>query len=203
MRLSAHDHLVHPWQVHGLADDFDLLDVWRFPLIAHPEKGETFAVVQRFFLQQLEHPDDFQGVTGWLFTLRKKMGETFGWDEKQVARPIPGCTETSVKDRLSTNEPPATPTLEVHDTAVFTPVYAEDTEVLYETSNDTVHALLHLGWVPAKDESFTVQMAVYAKSRGWLGHAYMAAISPFRHWIVYPTMMQWLKRHWQSYRKTL
>lgn len=203
MRLSRNDHRIHPWHVHQLASDFDLLDVWRFPLTAHPQNGETFEAVQTFFLQQLEHPDEFHGLTGWLFNLRKKMGETFGWDEKHVARPIPGCTETSVKERLKTDVQPTAPALDVHDTAVFTPVYAEETEVLYETSNDTVHALLHLGWVSADEETFTVQMAVYAKSRGWLGDVYMTAISPFRHWIVYPTMMRWLKRHWDSYRTGL
>lgn len=41
-------------------------------------------------------------------------------------------------------------------------------------------------------------MAIYVKPRGAFGGAYMAAIKPFRHWVVYPALMQQMDRAWQS-----
>jgi len=43
-------------------------------------------------------------------------------------------------------------------------------------------------------------MAVFVKPNGLLGAGYMAAITPFRHLIVYPAMMRQLERDWQARR---
>ncbi len=42
------------------------------------------------------------------------------------------------------------------------------------------------------------QMAVLVKPNGLLGSAYMAAITPFRHLIVYPRMMEQIGRVWRA-----
>ena len=42
------------------------------------------------------------------------------------------------------------------------------------------------------------QMAVYVKPNGLLGTAYMTAIKPFRHLLVYPLMMREIGRRWQA-----
>jgi len=39
-------------------------------------------------------------------------------------------------------------------------------------------------------------MAVYVRPNGLLGNAYMAAITPFRHLVVYPAMVRDLGRAW-------
>ena len=41
-------------------------------------------------------------------------------------------------------------------------------------------------------------MAVLVKPNGLLGHAYMAAIRPFRHVLVYPPMLRHIGREWQA-----
>jgi hypothetical protein len=41
-------------------------------------------------------------------------------------------------------------------------------------------------------------MAVLVKPNGLLGTAYMAAIKPFRHLIVYPQMMRQIERAWRA-----
>jgi hypothetical protein len=41
-------------------------------------------------------------------------------------------------------------------------------------------------------------MAVYVKPKGRLGSAYMAAIAPFRHRVVYPPIMREIGRDWRS-----
>ena len=62
----------------------------------------------------------------------------------------------------------------------------------------TVHGVLHLGWVSDETGGFHAQMAVLVKPNGLLGTAYMAAIKPFRHLIVYPAMMRRIEREWRA-----
>jgi hypothetical protein len=41
-------------------------------------------------------------------------------------------------------------------------------------------------------------MAVLVKPNGLLGRAYMAAIKPFRHLIVYPKMLRQIESEWRT-----
>jgi hypothetical protein len=41
-------------------------------------------------------------------------------------------------------------------------------------------------------------MAVLVKPNGLLGSAYMAAIRPFRHLLVYPPLMRQIEREWRT-----
>jgi hypothetical protein len=41
-------------------------------------------------------------------------------------------------------------------------------------------------------------MAVLVKPNGRFGHAYMAAIRPFRHVLVYPPMLRQIGRQWSA-----
>jgi hypothetical protein len=61
-----------------------------------------------------------------------------------------------------------------------------------------MHGVLHIGWVPDGLGGYRGQMAVYAKPNGRLGIAYMAAIRPVRHLIVYPQMMKQIGRNWRA-----
>ena len=58
-----------------------------------------------------------------------------------------------------------------------------------------MHGILHLGWVGDR-----AQMAVLVKTDGRFGDAYMAAIRPFRHALVYPAMMRRIGRSWDARR---
>jgi hypothetical protein len=72
-----------------------------------------------------------------------------------------------------------------------------------EIANQTVHGVLHVGWVPdaaGGSRHFRGQMAVLVRPNGALGVAYMAAIAPFRHLIVYPLMMRDIGRAWRERR---
>jgi len=51
--------------------------------------------------------------------------------------------------------------------------------------------------VPATGSRWSPQLAVYVKPRGWRGRLYLALIAPFRHLIVYPSLMRTLSRGWQ------
>jgi hypothetical protein len=105
-----------------------------------------------------------------LFAIRMKLGKLFGWDE--------------------TNS----------DTLPFTALYETDDEWAGEVANRTVHAVIHLGWVPDEKGGYLGQMAILVKRNGWLGSAYMAAIAPFRYLIVYPQMLRQLGQTWREER---
>ena len=61
-----------------------------------------------------------------------------------------------------------------------------------------MHGVLHLGWVPDGTGGYRGQMAVLVKRNGLLGTAYMAAIRPFRHLLVYPQMLRDIERRWRT-----
>jgi hypothetical protein len=84
------------------------------------------------------------------------------------------------------------------DELPFEPLYRLDDEWAAEIANKTVHGVMHVGWVPDGSGSYRGQMAVLVKPNGRLGAAYMAAIRPFRHLIVYPPMLRQIGREWRS-----
>ncbi len=61
-----------------------------------------------------------------------------------------------------------------------------------------MHGVLHIGWVPDGAGGYRGQMAILVKQNGLLGSAYMAAIRPFRHLLVYPALMREIERRWRA-----
>jgi hypothetical protein len=59
---------------------------------------------------------------------------------------------------------------------------------------------MHIGWVPDGSGGYRGQMAILVKPNGALGSAYLAAIRPFRHLVVYPPMLRQIEREWRSRR---
>ncbi len=205
--IDKKTHYSYPWKVHEIAKDFELLDVWEFPILADKTKNQDFSL----FLKVMQQPSkpsvrSFFSmkflVARFLVLLRVFLGETFGLDKNVNSLPIPGCKETSLKDRLSEEDLErslAEPVGE-EDQGKFTwrTVYFYENEMLTELSNNTVHVLMQWGWVHKSGNYYTIQLAVYAKPRGILGEFYMKLIMPFRHMIVYPEMMEEVKDRWEK-----
>jgi hypothetical protein len=84
-----------------------------------------------------------------------------------------------------------------HASLPFKPLYQLDDEFAAEIANRTMHGVLHLGRVPDESGGFRAQLAVLVKPNGLFGNAYMAAIKPFRHLIVYPALLRQWERAWQ------
>ncbi|GAA3051137.1 hypothetical protein GCM10020000_35390 [Streptomyces olivoverticillatus] len=80
----------------------------------------------------------------------------------------------------------------------FTSLYQTDDEWAAEMGNKTVHAVMHIGWVPDGAGGYRGQMAVLVKPNGLFGTLYMAAIKPFRYLGVYPALMRSIGREWQA-----
>src|SRR5439155_21114431 len=86
------------------------------------------------------------------------------------------------------------------DALPFSSLYLLDDEWAAETANRTMHGVLHLGWIPDETGGYRGQMAVLVKPNGLRGTAYMAAIRPFRHLIVYPALLREGARTWRAHR---
>ncbi len=192
-RLPLDSHRVHGWRIDAIAPDFELLDVWRTPMSGGPDQlPDAIACVDAIDPSQGSRPS----ATRALFRLREWLGRVFGWDRQVNALPIPGCEEASLRDRLPEHERAPLPPPQDSPFA-FRPVYRDHREAIQELSNDTVHAVMHLSWVP-QDEGYRAHMAVYVKHRGRLGRFYMRLIAPFRHFIVYPAMMRRFGALWRA-----
>jgi len=192
-RLETSKHGDLPWRIGEVAADFELIDAW-----ALPARGtlEEFADLREIFASLSLEADEDSRLPSALFALRTWLGQRLGWDEEINTLPIPGCRETSLRERL-----PDDLEAERDDTvgeSPFRPVYRTKDEWAVELSNGTVHGILHLGWVPHTDGTYSGQMGVYVKPRGRFGPVYMALIAPFRHLIVYPAMMRRIGRAWKA-----
>ena len=204
MRRPNDSHLAKVWRVHALATDFELLDVWRYPVVAPPDV--PFSAFLSFMTEAQAELMSGSGPAAALFKLRGALGRLFGWDDKKASDERHGARERgakeTIRDRLHPGEAvdPATVVAIAGDReSGFSPLYLTDDETLSEITNATVHALMHLGRVPNEDGTWSPEMAVYVKTKGALGRFYMQLIGPFRHAIVYPAMMRAAEKRWPAF----
>jgi Protein of unknown function (DUF2867) len=130
-----------------------------------------------------------------LWAIRWKVGGLLGWDRPGAER---GSGQPTLRDRLpaALRDAPSGPDFHA---LPFTSLYLIDDEWAAEIVNRTVHAVMHVGWVPDGAGGYRGEMAVYVKPNGLIGAGYMAAIRVFRHWIVYPPMLRQLGQRWRAH----
>jgi hypothetical protein len=188
VKLPNSEHTSRPWRIHEIAPDFRLEDVWELRLRGGPE---DFPRLVAMMASQDPARASSQAVRA-LFAIRWKLGELLGWEDADAGL---GSRVPTLRDRLPADlrETPG-PDLRA---LPFTPLYLCEDEFAAETANRTMHGVMHIGWVRDRTGSFRGQMAVLVKPNGLLGTAYMAAIRPFRHVIVYPALIGQLERTWR------
>jgi uncharacterized protein DUF2867 len=190
MRLPNTAHTSRPWRIHELTPDFRLEDVWELPTPGGPDDFPRL-------VQGLVSSDPAQGSSGAtraLLAIRSKLGELLGWDNPDTGL---GSRVPTLRDRLP-DDLRGGPSGPDFDTLPFSSLYLTDDEWAAEIANQTMHGVMHLGWVPHATGGYRGQMAVLVKPNGPFGTAYMAAIKPFRHLIVYPRLMRQIERQWQT-----
>ncbi len=186
MRLPNSAHTSRPWRIHELTPEFRLEDVWALPTPGGP--GELPRLV-RLFTSGDTSTNPSRAARA-LFAIRWKVGELLGWDDPDSAPRV------TLRDRLPADLRAAPGP--AFDKLPFRSLYLLDDEFAAEIVNRTVHGVLHLGWVPDESGGYSARMAVLVKPNGLLGAAYMAAIMPFRHLIVYPPLMREIGRDWRT-----
>ena len=190
MRLPNAAHTSRPWRIHELASDFRLEDVWALPTPGGPD--DLPRLVQQF--ASADPSRSLPGAARTLWALRWKIGELLGWDDADAGV---GSRVPTLRDRLPADLRDAPPGPEF-DSLPFTSLYLLEDEWAAEAANRTMHGVMHIGWVPDGNGGYRGQMAVLVKPNGLFGTAYMAAIRPFRHLIVYPPLMRVVEREWRA-----
>lgn len=194
MRLPASAHTSRPWRIHELTPDFRLEDVWALPT---PGGADDFPRLVEVATLLDPARSSSRAVSG-LFAIRWKLGELLGWDEPDAGV---GTRVPTLRQRLPEDLREASPGPDFR-ALPFSPLYVTDDEFAAEIANRTVHGVMHLGWVEEPAGGHRGQMAVLVKPNGALGGAYMAAIAPFRHRLVYPPMLREIGRAWRTAPKT-
>jgi len=192
MRLPNAAHTSQPWRIHELTPDFRLEDVWELPGTGGP--GDFPRLVE-----MIAATDPAQGssrAARTLWAIRWKLGELFGWDDPDAGL---GGRVATLRERLPADlrDGPSGPEF---DALPFSSLYLIEDEFAAEIANRTVHGVMHLGRVADETGGFRARIAVLVKPNGLFGTAYMAAIRPFRHLIVYPPMMRDGARAWEAAR---
>jgi hypothetical protein len=187
MRLPATAHTSQPWRIHEIAPEFRLEDVWALP--AHGARDDFPRLVE--IVASFDPARGTPAPLRALFAIREKAGGLLGLDRPETGL---GARVSPLRDRLPTDlrasPPPRSGPLG------FSPLFQTDDEWALEIANRTVHRVLHLGWVADDSGGYRGQLAVLVRSNGLLGAAYMAAITPFRHHVVYPLMLREFGREW-------
>ena len=189
MRLPNAAHTSRRWRIHELTPDFRLEDVWALPTPGGPNDFDRL-------VWGFASGNPSQGSlspTRVLWAIRWKLGELLGWDRPEAGI---GFRVPTLRDRLPADLGDRSgPDFE---TLPFRSLYLLDDEFAAEIANRTVHGVLHLGWVQDGTGGYRGQMAVLVKPNALVGKAYMAAIKPFRHLIVYPSMLRRIERDWRA-----
>jgi Protein of unknown function (DUF2867) len=190
MRLPDTAHTARPWRIHELTRDFRLEDVWALPTPGGPDDFPRLVQL----IASADPSESSSFAVRNLFAIRWKVGELLGWDSHDAGL---GSRVPTLRDRLPADLRDGQSGPDV-DALPFTSLYLLEDEWAAEIANRTMHGVMHLGWVPDPTGGYRGQMAVLVKPNGLFGIAYMAAIRPFRHLIVYPAIMREEEREWQT-----
>jgi Protein of unknown function (DUF2867) len=192
MTLPSTAHTSRPWRIHELTGDFRLEDVWALPTRGGP--GDFPRLVQ--LMASSDPSRGSSRAVRTLWAIRWKLGGLLGWDGPDAGL---GSRVPTLRDRLPADlRETAVPDF---DALPFTPLYVLENEFAAEIANRTMHGVMHLGWIQGPTGGYSGQMAVLVRPNGPLGAAYMAAIKPFRHLIVYPSMLRQIERNWRRFRR--
>jgi hypothetical protein len=202
MRLPNAAHESRPWRIREIVPDFKLEDVWALPVQGGAE--DFPALLELMASADPANADSLP--TRFLWRLRDRLGRWFDLGEISAPAeegdakdrlPIPGTEETSLRARLPEDLRGTVADVDF-GSLPFVPLYRTDDEFAAEISNRTMHGVMHAAWAEQGEGRYQAQMAVYVKTHGRFGEAYMLLIKPFRHLIVYPALMKQTERMWNE-----
>src|SRR5207245_11205227 len=183
-------HTSRTWLSHEFTRDFEVLDVWATPTPGGRDDFPRFVDLQA----SLDPATSTSVVVRTLFAVRWALGDLLGLDTPAsglVSR-APSLRDRMPADLLATASGPAS------DALPFTWLYLLDNECAAEIANNTVHGVLHAGWVSDGNGAYTGQLAILVKPNGLLGNAYLTLIKPVRHLLVYPATFNVVECGWQA-----
>jgi Protein of unknown function (DUF2867) len=187
-RISPQEFLGRPFRVHSFLTGVALHDVWSVELPAAQEH-----VTLQEFRRRMKRTDSverFSLPTRALIGLRLLVGRMFGWDREPSETPRELFAERlTMEDRARSTVPAGT------REGMFRVVYSFENELLLELINRTVHAAA-LSALAETRTGYRFYFAIYVRERGWITRVYMAAIDPFRRWVIYPAILRQIQSDW-------
>jgi hypothetical protein len=192
VRLPDSAHTDRPWRIHEITRDFRVEDVWALPT---PGGSDDFPRLVEGIAAGAPAQSSPR-LARALWAIRWKLGKLFGWDDSQTDL---GSRVPTLRDRFPADlrHAPRGPEFAA---LPFTSLYQLEDEWAAEIANRTMHGVMHIGWVRDDTGGYRGQMAVLVKPNGLFGRAYMAAIRPFRHLVVYPAAMRQIGSDWARWR---
>lgn len=152
-------------------------------------KGRSVADVRALFSESMP---EGKGLTRFLFWLRRRLGELFGWDRDKDSLPTDSYVHRWTRGPHSHRPSLVLPGTKDGPARV---VYNLSDEALSEIRNATVHAFLCSTLVPRGD-GYRLYWGVYVLPVSPWTTPYMALIAPFRRFIVYPSLLRRIRRAW-------
>ncbi len=185
MRIPHEEFLALDLEVHALLRDIPLHDV---SVIDLPECGDerTIADVRRLMDRARQRP---AFAVRALVGLRRALGRMFGWDG---GTPGPAYANRLSDDQRRRSLAP--------DGAMSGPLrllYEFPDEMLGEARNATVHAFSCMA-LRRRAGGYRLYWAIYVENISAFTPLYMAAIEPFRRFVVYPAILGSIRREWSS-----
>jgi hypothetical protein len=190
MRVDASEYLALDLEVHRVLKGVPLHDVSAVDLPGGGP-GRTVADV-RAILEGGVLRRSTPAVRA-LVGLRLWLGERLGWDGEPHGRGTraPASWGERVGPELAARSSVPSGTREGN----FRVLYVLERESLAEIRNATVHAALAMALVP-RASGYRLYWGVYVQPVTRWTPLYMAAIEPFRRFIVYPTVLGKLRGEW-------
>ena len=184
--VSPTEFLALPLRVHALLNDVELHDVWAVDL----PSGSPGITLSEFVRQGRTDHQGLPPIAKALFRIRFAIGRIFGWnDEGKSTLGETFASRLTADDRARSLVPPGEPE------GIFRVVYRFDNEELLEVTNRTVRGATVQALVE-HETGYRLYFAVYVQPVGWWTPLYMAAIDPFRRFIVYPSLLRSIRSNW-------
>ncbi|HEY1867719.1 MAG TPA: DUF2867 domain-containing protein [Candidatus Cybelea sp.] len=177
-----------PLRAHEFLDGVPLHDVWTVDL-PRIRRGITLA---EFLARANCLPRQLPPGVRTLLSVRFFIGGLFGWD-----RASQGSISESFALRLTDEDRTRSLVSPGTRDGLFRIVYRFENEQLNEVINRTAHAAA-LSVLVEGEASYRYYFAVYVREVNRLTRYYMAAIDPFRKWIVYPALLGGIAEEWNA-----
>jgi hypothetical protein len=186
-RISPREFLDLPLRVHSFLRDVPLHDVWAVDL---PGGREGITLLEFRRRSSADKTEDTPFAAKALLQFRFFLGRIFRLDTPSPAEKSASyVTLLNEADCLASLEPPGS------RDGYFDVVYVFQNEMLLEIINATVHAF----WAQTlarTSAGYRLYWGIYVKPVRWITPAYMALIDPFRRWIVYPQILDSVRKQW-------
>lgn len=184
MRVPKDEFAALDLDVHALLEGVPLHDVSAIDLPGGGPHRTIADVLRLMNLARGRHPPAVKA----LIAVRKWLGRALHWDAAE--KPMP-----EYASRLTDEQRHRSKTQTGTVSGPLRVLYEFDNEMVGETKNATVHAwsCIALHKTPT---GYRLYWAIYVKNVSLLTPLYMAAIEPFRRFLVYPSILNSVKDLW-------